>query len=151
MDIDSIRPDKKKYDGDKLDQIFSAQRALMDEYKKIAEKHYETVFGTKITISEDIWKGGEHNLNTKAGNVFLYDMLNAAMHELSEAVQTTKNWKAWKQTPVPADVNHFKEELIDALHFYVEACLLAGITAEELYSLYFKKNKVNQFRQSSNY
>lgn len=140
-----------KFEGDKLDQIFSAQKKLMQNYKKIAEEDLKKKFGVEVSIPEDVWNGMTANLHTKSGNHFIVEMINAAIHELSEAVQTMKNWKSWKQTEVPSDVDHFKEEMIDSLHFFVEALLLCGVTADEVYDLYFKKNKVNQFRQESNY
>ena len=49
------------------------------------------------------------------------------------------------------DVPHLKEELADALHFFVEACIFIGMDAAELFSYYMRKNKVNQFRQNSKY
>lgn len=142
---------QKEYSGDKLDQIFSAQGDLMSNYKEIAEKHYSKIFKSDVKFSEESFKGGAHNIHTKEGNYLIRDMLNAASQEIGEAIQVLKNWKAWKQTEMASDEEHFKEELIDALHFYIEACIFAGITSEELHEIYFKKNEVNHFRQESNY
>lgn len=144
-------PNKPSSDEDKLNQIFSGQKELMKDYKEIAEKHFKKVFGTDIKISPLAWEGGELNLHTKIGNFLIKEMLDSAIQELSESIQTLKNWKAWKQTEVPSDVNHFKEEMADALHFYIESCILSGITSEELHELYFKKHGVNKFRIKSNY
>lgn len=143
--------DAKKYPGDKLDQIFAAQQELMIPYKEIAEGHYSKIFGMDVKFSDELWKGGAHNLQTKAGNYIIRDMINACCQELNEAIQTTKNWKAWKQTEVRTDEEHFREEIIDAVHFLVEALIFAGMTSEDVYNIYFKKNKVNQFRQTSKY
>ena len=137
--------------GDKLELIFTGQKELMERYLPIAENHYEKVFGSKVRINPEAWKGSEGNLHTKVGNFLIKDMIDASIQELGEAIQTMKNWKAWKQTEMPTDSLHWKEEMIDALHFYVEACILAGITAEELFDLYFKKHAVNKFRQDSKY
>ncbi len=142
---------KVKYEGDKLDRIFSAQRDLMTGYKTIAEGHYSKIFKQDVKFSDEVFEGGEHNIHTKEGNYLIRDMLNATVQEIGEAVQVLKNWKAWKQTEMPSDADHFKEELIDALHFFVEALILAGLTPETIYDLYFKKNEVNHFRQESKY
>lgn len=142
---------QEQYEGDKLDRIFSAQADLMSNYKGIAEQHYSKIFKSEVKFSDESFKGGSHNIHTKEGNYLIRDMLNAASQEIGEAIQVLKNWKAWKQTEMPSDEEHFKEELIDALHFFVEACIFAGITSEELYEIYFKKNEVNHFRQESNY
>lgn len=141
----------KKFQGDKLDKIFHGQKELMKDYKGISEAHYGKIFKSRVEFSKEAWEGGEHNIHTKEGNYLIRDMLNAASQEIGEAIQVLKNWKAWKQTEVPSDSDHFKEELVDALHFYVEACILAGITPEMLHDLYFRKHEVNKFRQTSKY
>jgi hypothetical protein len=78
------------------------------------------------------------------------DLAYRVVEELSEATNTLKN-KPWKQTFVATDVPHFHEELADAFHFFVELLITAGISAEDLFKLYFLKNAVNQFRQESKY
>ena len=54
-------------------------------------------------------------------------------------------------TDVPIDKDHFLEELSDALHFLVQLFIELGLTAEDVFSLYFKKSEVNKFRIRSNY
>lgn len=142
---------KNDYVGDKLDRIFSAQKDLMIKYKPIAELHHSKIFKSDVKYNDDVWSGGEHNLHTREGNSVIKEMIQAAMQELAEAVQVLKNWKPWKQTEVPTDSEHWKEEMVDCLHFYVEALLLAGVTSDELYELYFKKKEVNDFRIESKY
>lgn len=141
----------KKYEGDKLDRIFAGQKDLMKKYRTIAGEHYSKIFRTPVEFSTEAFEGGEFNIHTKEGNYLIRDMLNASIQEMGEAVQVLKNWKAWKQTEMPSDSEHFKEELIDALHFFVEALILAGFTPDDVHDLYFRKNEVNHFRQDSNY
>lgn len=141
----------KKFSGDKLDRIFAGQKELLVGYKTIAEEHYKKIFKTDVKFSEEAFEGGEHNIHTKEGNYLIRDMLNACIQEIGEAVQVLKNWKSWKQTEMPSDTSHFKEEIVDAFHFFVEACILAGFTPDELHDLYFKKNEVNHFRQDTKY
>ena len=52
----------------------------------------------------------------------------------------------WKK---PKDINHdaLREELVDILHFFISMCIKAGMTAEDLYQGYLKKNKENFDRQ----
>ncbi len=142
---------KNDHAGDKLDKIFSGQKALMPKYKEIAEEHYAKIFKQKVHFSAEAWSGSSSNLHTKEGNYLIRDMLNAAAQEIGETIQVMKNWKAWKATEMPTDVTHFKEEFVDILHFLIEAAILAGITPDELFDLYFKKNEVNHFRQDSKY
>jgi hypothetical protein len=50
------------------------------------------------------------------------------------------------------DVVKFKSYIAKAFDSLLECFRLAGIKdEEEVYDLYFKKNKVNQFREQSNY
>ena len=142
---------RENYEGDKLDRIFAAQKDLIKGYKPIAEKHYSKIFRMPVKFSDETFEGGEHNLHTKEGSFLIRDMLSACISEIDEAIQVNKNWKGWKATEVPTDVNHFREEIIDSLHFWIEACILAGITADDVYDLYFRKNEVNHFRQESKY
>lgn len=142
---------KNKFEGDKLDRIFAGQKELMQHYKKISEDHHSKIFKQGVLFSDEAWQGSDSNLHTKEGNYLIRDMLNSAVQEIGEVIQSMKNWKSWKSTEVPTDVDHFKEEMIDVLHFLIEAMILSGFTSEEMYDLYFKKNEVNHFRQESNY
>lgn len=153
MNINEIGKDgREDFEGDKLDQIFEGQRELMNDYQGIAQEHYNKIFnGVNTEFSKEAWEGGEHNLHTREGNYLIHTMINATIHELSEANQVLKNWKPWKQTEVQSDTAHFKEEMIDALHFFIEALLFAGMTPDEVYDIYFKKREVNKFRQQSKY
>ena len=69
----------------------------------------------------------------------------AMLSELAELIDEV-NFKWWKN---PKSVNEaaVKEELIDILHFFVSMCLKMGMTAEEAYSIYMKKNEENFNRQ----
>jgi hypothetical protein len=44
-----------------------------------------------------------------------------------------------------------KKELVDEWHFFMAKCLLAGLTAEELFRMYWEKWKVNVARQRDGY
>ena len=150
-DIKIEEGDKEVIDGDLLKTIFFKQKQLMKKYKGICEDHYGKIFMKKVEISDEVWNGKTSNLHTRVGNMLIKEMIDSTIQELSEAIQTMKNWKPWKQTDMETDVEHFKEEMIDGLHFYIEALILAGVDADEVFELYFKKNKVNQFRQNSKY
>jgi len=70
--------------------------------------------------------------------------------KLGVAMNFLKN-KAWKESQVPTDVNRFCNALLDT---YVAMLLLwadLGYTQEHLFSYYFRKAQVNEFRQRSSY
>lgn len=105
---------------DKLDTIFEMQAAL-DGY--IARER-----GLRFTKEEWIQK-----------------RMLALLGEMAETLDEA-HYKWWKNAS-PVDSGALKEELVDMLHFYIGMCVDAGMTAEELYAIYLKKNKENYDRQ----
>lgn len=126
--------------GGMLETIFSSQRNLQESYEKIERKNLPHVVPEKIPV----------DINSYLGQDQIKRLLFCAIIEICEAADCLKN-KSWKQTMVEVDIDHFREEIADALHFFVEACILAGITASDLFSLYMRKKEVNKFRQRSRY
>ncbi len=72
----------------------------------------------------------------------------ALRQESAEAIDSL-NWKWWKKDN--DDWDNVKIELVDMLHFWVSMCTVAGLTAEDVINLYFKKNKLNHKRQEEGY
>ena len=72
----------------------------------------------------------------------------ALRQESAEAIDSL-NWKWWKKDP--DDWDNVKIELVDMLHFWVSMCTIAGLSAQEVMDLYFKKNKLNHDRQDQGY
>ena len=107
--------------NDKLDMIFTMQKALNDDI--IARRNLQD-----ITDEEWIQK---HML--------------AMLSEMAEVLDEV-NFKWWKN---PHELNkaNIHEELSDILHFFISMCLEAGMTAEDLYNVYVGKNKENHDRQ----
>lgn len=75
----------------------------------------------------------------------------AVVYNLGLACNCLKN-KPWKQTQMLTDGKAFKKHMISAFKALLWASRAAEIDgSESLYDLYFRKNKVNQFRQDSKY
>ena len=72
----------------------------------------------------------------------------ALRQESAEAVDSL-NWKWWKKDD--DDWGNIKIELVDMLHFWVSMCTIAGLTADDVLSLYLKKNQLNHDRQEQGY
>lgn len=130
---------EKDYEGDRLEQIFCRQRELMEKYEPI-----ERANGLLITDDVPV------NIDSAKGQSRLKDFAWRVVEEIGEAMNCLKN-KPWKQTQMETDVLHYKEEIADAFHFFVELCILSGIDHKDIFELYFKKSEVNKFRQRSNY
>ncbi len=69
----------------------------------------------------------------------------AILSELGELLDEV-NFKWWKD-PKPIDRARVTEELVDILHFFVSACIKAGLDADTLYRAYTGKNRENFRRQ----
>ena len=123
----------------RLEDIFGRQRELMHKYHNIEKKN-----GLLQTESVPV------DINSKEGQQRLKDFAWRITEELGEAMNCLKN-KPWKQTHFQTDLDHYYEEISDAFHFFIELCILSGLDAEGLYQLYYKKSRVNKFRQESNY
>ena len=59
-------------------------------------------------------------------------------------------WKWWAKYQ-KFDKNNAKIEIVDMFHFLISLAQTLGMTADDVYELYTKKNKVNHNRQDSGY
>jgi hypothetical protein len=94
-----------------LADIFGHQEELFWKYKEIEGMEF---FGKTV------------NLHTAAGQKWLKDFLWRTTEELGESYQASVESE---------DVIHQIEELADALHFFVEFCIIAGVEPSELKSV----------------
>jgi NTP pyrophosphatase (non-canonical NTP hydrolase) len=88
-----------------LTEIFEKQASLMEKYH-----HIEKANGLLICEDNPI------NIHDKKGQLRLKDFFWRVTEEVGEALEALD----------AEDYDHFYEELADALHFLVEACILAG-------------------------
>lgn len=128
----TIKGDEKM---DKLEAIFNQQRELMSKFHQIEQDN---------GLLPDL--GIPVNLQTHQGQAVLKSRAWNVVEELGEAMNELKN-RPWKQKTYPVNQSRYLEELSDALHFFIELCILSGITAQELYDLYMHKAGVNKTRQ----
>jgi phosphoribosyl-ATP pyrophosphohydrolase len=127
-------------EGDMLAMIFEGQQALIEKYHDIEKGR-----GAIVVEPENFGK-----IDNRFVQWRIKDLMQRTIEEMMEAANTLKN-KPWKQSEVTTDSVHFYEEIADALHFFIEMCITAGMTAEDLARIYHRKHAVNQFRQESNY
>lgn len=71
-------------------------------------------------------------------------------YELQISRNTLKN-KPWKQSGMMTDEQQFEIHMMMATRNMFKFFSFAGFTPESLYHIYYKKNKVNQFRIKSKY
>lgn len=137
MNIKDVK--EAKLEGDnKLEAIFSKQRELEEKYHTIEKKTGALVPDLPL------------DLNTFHGQERTRLLIYRIAEELFEAGNCLRN-KAWKESQVPCDIDHFLEEMSDAVHFLIQLYIELGLDAKDFTVLYFKKAAVNKFRQRSKY
>ena len=127
-------------EGDMLQGLFDGQTSLLPKYREIERGR------GALVVDEDMYGHLDHRFVQWR----LKDLAFRTIEELTEATNCLKN-KPWKQSEVPTDALHFYEEVGDALHFFLEFCITAGMTPEDLARIYHRKHAVNEFRQESRY
>lgn len=108
----------------------------------MTEDRLERIFELQAMLNEDIVR--KRNLDFSY-EVWMQKNILAAMDELTELLNEL-NYKWWKN-PKPIDGEAVREELVDVLHFLISMCIRSGMTAEDLYAGYIKKNQENFDRQ----
>ncbi|MEC9228075.1 MAG: dUTPase [Verrucomicrobiota bacterium] len=111
---------------DKLDEIFEQQKAL------------NIRIGVK---TEDM------SVDDKAQWVLNYT--RAMQQEIAELIDSVP-WKWWAKYQ-EFDEQNAKVEVVDLFHFLISIAQVLGMSPEDVYQAYVKKNKVNHNRQESGY
>lgn len=73
----------------------------------------------------------------------------AMQQEMAELIDSVP-WKWWAKYQ-KFDEQNAKVEIIDLFHFLISLAQVMGMTPEDVYQAYVKKNKVNHDRQESGY
>jgi len=105
MNINDIETGENKVAS--LQDIFEHQHELFLKYKEIEGMS---------------WEGDTVNIHTLKGQAWLKDFLWRVTEEVGESYESYED----------NNDDHTIEELADALHFFVELCILAGIGSDEL-------------------
>lgn len=133
-------PDTELPEGDLLKAMFERQGELVEKYHDIEKRR-----GALVVAPEMFGKVDHRFVQWR-----IKDLSQRVVEELMEAMNCLRS-KPWKQSEVEVDKPHFYEELADTLHFFLELCITAGLDAEDLALLYYKKANVNSFRIGSKY
>lgn len=92
---------------------------------------------------------GFHQMNElshEAEKLYLWEVI----YELNKARNFLKS-RPWKQTQVMTKEIDFQESLVKAFYLYMGFLALNGFTDQGLFSLFFKKQRLNRWRQQTNY
>lgn len=119
---------------DRLEDVFSRQLELMEALKR----------GDKLPE----WP---IDLTSKYGQRQIKELIWAMVEEMAEASFILKNRSHRFTDHTDVDFSHFREELADALAYFVEICIFAGISPKELFEEYCRKNGIVQKRVQEGY
>lgn len=125
---------KEEKVADKLDKAFTKQREFMD-----------------MLVEHDKFPEYPVDLTSKPGQRFVKECVFNMIEELMEASFTLKNRQHKLSEDSVVDFEHFREEIGDAFAYFIEVCHLCGITADDLYNEYSRKNQIVRQRLESGY
>jgi NTP pyrophosphatase (non-canonical NTP hydrolase) len=108
---------------DTLEELFSRQRNFMEMLR-----------------DDDKLPEWPISLETKQAQRQLKETIFNTIEELMEASMTLRNKIHRKTDDGLVDRAHFREELGDALAYWMEVCILSGFTAEEMATEFRRKN-----------
>lgn len=111
---------------DKLDQIFEMQRSL------------------NLRVGVDT-----SSMTDEEQKLWLLNYSRAMGQELSELVDSVP-WKWWAKYQ-EFDKQNCRVEIVDMLHFLVSMAQTLGLSADDVFQAYLKKNEVNLKRQDQGY
>lgn len=112
MNITHVEVNRDDFTGDRLEAIFNRQKELMAKYHDIELK-------SGLLQTEDC----PVNINDKKGQARLKDFAWRMTEEIGEAIDSLY---------IDHDLEHYAEELIDALHFLTEFTILSGVEPKDL-------------------
>lgn len=120
--------------GDRLDMAFMAQKEFMD-----------------MLVEHDRLPEYPVDLTTKPGQRLIKETAFNQIAELMEATVILKNKMHRISDATELDFPHFLEELGDAWAFFMEICILAGITPRMLHGEFVRKNSIVKRRIQEGY
>ena len=111
---------------DKLEEIFSLQDELNSRIGVVTQ-----------------------GLDDEGQRKWILNYIRAMQQELAELTDSVP-WKWWAKYQ-EFDKQNARVEVVDLFHFLISLAQVLGMSADDVYDAYLKKNKVNHQRQDSGY
>jgi dimeric dUTPase (all-alpha-NTP-PPase superfamily) len=111
---------------DKMDEIFNLQEKL----------------NTRIGVNMN-------EMNDEDRAKWILNYIRAMQQELAELTDSVP-WKWWAKYQ-EFDKQNARVEIVDLFHFLISLAQVMGMSADDVYEAYLKKNKVNHNRQDTGY
>ena len=108
----------------------------------------DTIFEMQDTLNHRIGVVTE-NLSEEEKTKWVLNYTRAMQQEIAELIDSVP-WKWWAKYQ-EFDEQNAKVEIIDLFHFLISLAQVMGMTPDDVYNDYVKKNQVNHDRQESGY
>ena len=108
----------------------------------------DTIFEMQDTLNQRIGVVTE-NLSEEEKTKWVLNYTRAMQQEIAELIDSVP-WKWWAKYQ-EFDEQNAKVEIVDLFHFLISLAQVMGMTPEDVYNAYVKKNQVNHDRQESGY
>ena len=108
----------------------------------------DTIFEMQDTLNQRIGVVTE-NLSEEEKTKWVLNYTRAMQQEIAELIDSVP-WKWWAKYQ-EFDEQNAKVEIIDLFHFLISLAQVMGMTPDDVYNAYIKKNQVNHNRQESGY
>lgn len=109
---------------------------------------FEEIFQLQAQLNKRIGVQLE-GLNQEEKTKWLLNYVRAMNQELAELTDSVP-WKWWAKYQ-KFDEQNARVEVVDLFHFLVSLAQVLGMTSEDVYQAYLKKNAINHQRQESGY
>lgn len=106
------------------------------------------IFDLQKELNERIGVNLE-NLSDEGKTAWVLNYTRAMQQEMAELIDSVP-WKWWAKYQ-KFDEQNAKVEIVDLFHFLISLAQVMGMTADDVYEAYLKKNRVNHERQNSGY
>lgn len=111
---------------DKLEEMFAMQKAL----------------NKRIGVDRETYSSEEMT-------TWVINYSRAMQQEIAELIDSVP-WKWWAKYQ-KLDLQNARVEVVDIFHFLISIAQVLGMSAEDIFEAYRKKNQVNFERQESGY
>ena len=123
----------------------------MDKLQSMFDKR-ESFMRALKNRNPDICPEWPVDLTDKASQQHLRDTALKGVEEMFEALQHLKNWKPHRNTEIKDfDREEFLEEVVDAFNHFLSLLVMTGVTADELFNAYSKKDEIIHNRLKTGY
>jgi len=143
--IPSIMVNILDIDGEKVKEFIQAYRDKCNNPNNDLELLFK--------VQEDLMKMYNIKvlpLNSREGQEQIKTYIYYLVEEIFEFANLLKS-RPWTKTLYDPDVNRIKDEIADAIAFFVQILYLLKFNHKDVVDLFSRKMLVNQFRIKSNY